>query len=69
MDKIEKYVRDKYPKKFKNKPVLVKETNGIYFVSTHKDESPIILNKKTLDELWMLKNLYKTKTKCLIEVL
>jgi len=51
MDKIEKYVRDKYPKKFNNKPVLIKETNGIYFVSTHKDESPIILNKKTLDKL------------------
>jgi len=51
MDKIEQYVREKYPKRFKNKEVLVKEKAGIYFVSTHKDESPIILNKKTLDQL------------------
>lgn len=49
--KIEQYVKDKYPNKFKDKNVLIKETSGIYFVSTHKDESPIILNKKTLDIL------------------
>ena len=39
------YVLEKYPKTFKNKNVLVMENNTCYFVSTNKDESPLILNK------------------------
>jgi len=39
------YVLEKYPKTFKNKEILVQENNTCYFVSTNKDESPLILNK------------------------
>jgi len=40
------YVLEKYPKTFKNKEILVKENDACYFVSTNKDESPLILSKK-----------------------
>jgi len=40
------YVLEKYPKTFKNKQILVEENNTCYFVSTNKDESPLILSKK-----------------------
>ena len=40
------YVLDKYPKTFKNKEILVEENDTCYFVSTNKDESPLILSKK-----------------------
>ena len=39
------YVLDKYPKTFKHKEILVKENDACYFVSTNKDESPLILSK------------------------
>ena len=39
------YVLEKYPKTFKNKEVLVEENDVCYFVSTNKDESPLILSK------------------------
>jgi hypothetical protein len=39
------YVLQKYPKTFKNKEILVEENNACYFVSTNKDESPLILSK------------------------
>jgi hypothetical protein len=39
------YVLEKYPKTFKNKEILVEENDACYFVSTNKDESPLILNK------------------------
>ena len=39
------YVLEKYPKTFKNKKVLVEENDVCYFVSTNKDESPLILSK------------------------
>ncbi len=40
------YVLAKYPKTFKNKQILVEENDACYFVSTNKDESPLILSKK-----------------------
>ena len=40
------YVLEKYPKTFKNKTILVEENDACYFVSTNKDESPLILRKK-----------------------
>ena len=40
------YVLKKYPRTFKNKQILVEENNVCYFVSTNKDESPLILSKK-----------------------
>jgi len=40
------YVLAKYPKTFKNKQILVEEKDACYFVSTNKDESPLILSKK-----------------------
>ncbi len=39
------YVLEKYPRTFKNKQVLVEENDVCYFVSTNKDESPLILSK------------------------
>ena len=39
------YVLEKYPKTFKNKEILVEKNDTCYFVSTNKDESPLILNK------------------------
>ena len=40
------YVLEKYPKTFKNKEILVEENDACYFVSTNKDQSPLILSKK-----------------------
>tara|TARA_R110001632_G_scaffold68210_1_gene160002 strand:- start:508 stop:654 length:147 start_codon:yes stop_codon:yes gene_type:complete len=40
------YVLEKYPKTFKNKTILIEENDACYFVSTNKDESPLILSKK-----------------------
>ncbi len=40
------YVLEKYPKTFKNKTMLIEENDACYFVSTNKDESPLILSKK-----------------------
>ena len=40
------YLLEKYPKTFKNKEILVEENDTCYFVSTNKDESPLILSKK-----------------------
>jgi len=39
------YVLEKYPKTFKNKNIIVEENDTCYFVSTNKDESPLILSK------------------------
>ena len=39
------YVLEKYPKTFKDKQILVEENDTCYFVSTNKDESPLILSK------------------------
>jgi len=39
------YVLQKYPKTFKNKNIIVEDNDTCYFVSTNKDESPLILSK------------------------
>lgn len=39
------YVLAKYPKTFKDKEIIVHENDACYFVSTNKDESPLILSK------------------------
>jgi len=39
------YVLEKYPKTFKNKNIIVENNDTCYFVSTNKDESPLILSK------------------------
>ncbi len=39
------YVRDKYPKTFKDKQVLVEETDTCYLIKSNKDQSPLILSK------------------------
>jgi hypothetical protein len=39
------YVLEKYPKTFKNKNIIVEDNDTCYFVSTNKDESPLILSK------------------------
>jgi|TARA_B100001057_G_scaffold473591_1_gene538237 hypothetical protein len=45
MNKVEEYVLKKYPKRFKNKKVLIKEFNNHYEINHNKDASPIILSK------------------------
>ena len=39
------YVLEKYPKTFKNKNIIVEDNDTCYFISTNKDESPLILSK------------------------
>jgi hypothetical protein len=39
------YVLEKYPKTFKDKNIIVEDNDTCYFVSTNKDESPLILSK------------------------
>ncbi len=43
--RIEKYVKDKYPKTFKDEPLTVIEDKNFYLVKRKKDESPLILSK------------------------
>jgi hypothetical protein len=43
--KIEKYVKDKYPKVFKDEPLTITENQSFYLIKTNKDESPLILSK------------------------
>tara|TARA_R110002012_G_scaffold78192_1_gene199330 strand:+ start:10044 stop:10193 length:150 start_codon:yes stop_codon:yes gene_type:complete len=49
MDKIREYVINRYPKTFKGiDNIIVEENDVVYFVSSHKDGSPIIINKKSI---------------------
>ena len=43
--RIEKYVRDKYPKVFKDEPLTIRENQSFYLIKRNKDESPLILSK------------------------
>ncbi len=43
--RIEKYVRDKYPKIFKDEPLIITENQIFYLVKRKKEESPLILSK------------------------
>jgi hypothetical protein len=50
MDKIKEYAITNYPKTFKDvSDVIVEENNAVYFVSSHKDGSPIVISKKTIN--------------------
>tara|TARA_R110002050_G_scaffold47938_5_gene111628 strand:- start:349 stop:498 length:150 start_codon:yes stop_codon:yes gene_type:complete len=49
MDKIKEYVIAKYPKTFKDTSnITIEENDVVYFVASHKDGSPIIINKKAI---------------------
>ncbi len=43
--KIKDYVLENYPKRFKNKPINVIEGTSVYYITSNKDESPLILSK------------------------
>lgn len=43
--KIKQYVLDNYPKRFKNKEININEGDACYFITSNKDESPLILGK------------------------
>jgi hypothetical protein len=43
--RIEKYVRNKYPKTFKDEPLTITENQSFYLIKINKDESPLILSK------------------------
>ena len=43
--RIEKYVRDKYPKIFKDEPLNITENQSFYLIKRNNDESPLILSK------------------------
>ena len=50
MDKIKEYAVINYPKTFKDvSDVIVEENDVVYFISSHKDGSPIVINKKTIN--------------------
>ena len=42
--KVETYVRENYKKLFGDKPLIIEERESCYFISTSKDDSPLILS-------------------------
>lgn len=44
--KIKDYVLKNYPKRFKNKEIIINEGDACYFITSGKDQSPLILGKK-----------------------
>ena len=45
---LEAYVRKRYPRTLKNKPVIITEEKNINTFKYNKDASPIILSKDVL---------------------
>lgn len=45
---LEAYVRKRYPRTFKNKPVIITEEENFITIKYNKDASPIILSKDVL---------------------
>ena len=45
---LEEYVRKRYPRLFKNKPVIIEEEEKFITVKYNKAASPIILSKNVL---------------------
>ena len=43
--KVKEYVEKNYKKLYKDKPLIIIESNAAYFISTNIDESPLILSK------------------------
>ena len=50
MEKIKEYVQKNYPKTYKDKNLTITENDIVYFISTNKDESPLIINKEAIYE-------------------
>lgn len=48
MNKLQEYILKKYPKRFKNKSIIIKEKQTHFEIQTNKDESPLILSKDIL---------------------
>jgi len=48
MDKLEEYILKNYPRRFKDKPILIKEFKSHYEINHHKDASPLILGKNVI---------------------
>ena len=45
---LEEYARKRYPRTFKNKPVIITEEENFITIKYNKDASPIILSKDVL---------------------
>ena len=45
---LEAYARKRYPRIFKNKPVIITEEKNFITIKYNKDASPIILSKNVL---------------------
>lgn len=45
MNNLQEYLLEKYPKRFKNKSVIIKEKDSHFEIQSNKDESPLILSK------------------------
>lgn len=45
MNNLQEYLLEKYPKRFKNKSVIIKEKNTHFEIQVNKDESPLIISK------------------------
>ena len=48
MNNWQEYLLKKYPKRFKNKKIIVTEKETHFKIQTNKDESPLILSKNVL---------------------
>ena len=48
MNNWQEYLLKKYPKRFKNKKIIVPEKETHFEIQTNKDESPLILSKNAL---------------------
>tara|TARA_R100000951_G_scaffold87649_1_gene75409 strand:+ start:293 stop:448 length:156 start_codon:yes stop_codon:yes gene_type:complete len=48
-NKVEEYVREKYPRLFKpDAQLFIEENESVFFISSNKDQSPIIISKQSL---------------------
>jgi len=48
MNKLQEFLLKNYPKRFKNKKIIITEKKTHFEVQTNKDESPLILSKDIL---------------------
>jgi hypothetical protein len=47
-DLLEQYVRKYYARRYDKKELMFDEAEKVYYVKSHKDESPLILDKKVI---------------------
>ena len=45
MNDLYEYLLKKYPNRFKNKKIIIKEKDSHFEIQSNKDESPLILSK------------------------